>query len=115
MDYYKCKNCGKRFDEFEMNFRLAQIDKKCWCEACREAAQQSVHPTVFTVATPESAVHEFCVAATIAMVAAGITKHVSFVHPEDLGAKPTFRMKAGGRIPKITIEWVHASEAEAER
>ena len=78
------------------------------------AAQQSVHPTVFTVATPESAVHEFCVAATIAMVAAGITKHVSFVHPEDLGAKPTFRMKAGGRIPKITIEWVHASEAEAE-
>jgi DNA-directed RNA polymerase subunit RPC12/RpoP len=35
MDHYKCEKCGKIFDEFEMNFRLAQIDKKCWCENCR--------------------------------------------------------------------------------
>lgn len=35
MDYYKCENCGEVFDEFEMNFSLAQIDKKCWCEKCR--------------------------------------------------------------------------------
>jgi len=36
MDYYKCEKCGKIFDEFEMNFKLAQIDKKCWCEECRK-------------------------------------------------------------------------------
>lgn len=35
MDYYTCEKCGKIFDEFEMNYRLAQIDKKCWCDACR--------------------------------------------------------------------------------
>lgn len=45
MDYYKCENCGKVFDEFEMNYRAAQVDKKCWCRACRDAAQQSVQPT----------------------------------------------------------------------
>lgn len=45
MDYYKCENCSKVFDEFEMNYRAAQVDKKCWCRACREAVQQSVHPT----------------------------------------------------------------------
>ena len=42
MDYYKCENCGKMFDEFEMNYRAAQVDKKCWCCACRETAQQGV-------------------------------------------------------------------------
>ena len=36
MDYYTCENCGKVFDEFEMDFRMAQIDKKCLCEECRE-------------------------------------------------------------------------------
>jgi len=36
MDYYKCEKCGRIFDEFEMNFKLAQIDKKCWCEHCRD-------------------------------------------------------------------------------
>ena len=35
MDYYICEECGKRFDEFEMNFRLAQKDKKCLCRECR--------------------------------------------------------------------------------
>lgn len=33
---YKCENCGKTFDEFEMNYRDAQIDKLCWCRECRE-------------------------------------------------------------------------------
>ena len=36
MDNYKCENCGKIFDEFEMNFKEAQIDKKCLCATCRE-------------------------------------------------------------------------------
>lgn len=35
MDYYKCTNCGKVFDEFEMNYQEAQIDKKFWCSKCR--------------------------------------------------------------------------------
>lgn len=36
MDYYKCENCGKMFDEFEMNFQAVQIDKKCLCDHCRK-------------------------------------------------------------------------------
>jgi hypothetical protein len=36
MDYYKCENCGKMFDEFEMNYLMAQVDKKCLCDNCRK-------------------------------------------------------------------------------
>lgn len=36
MDWYKCESCGKSFNEFEMNYREAQIDKKCLCRECRE-------------------------------------------------------------------------------
>lgn len=36
IDEYKCEKCGKRFDEFEMNYKAAQEDKKCLCRACRE-------------------------------------------------------------------------------
>jgi len=36
MDYYKCENCGKVFDEFEMNYREAQIDKRTLCDSCRK-------------------------------------------------------------------------------
>lgn len=36
MDYYKCEECGKIFDEFEMNYRAAQEDKKELCRACRK-------------------------------------------------------------------------------
>jgi len=36
MNYYKCEKCGKVFDEFEMNFKAAQIDKLCWCNECRQ-------------------------------------------------------------------------------
>jgi hypothetical protein len=42
MDYYKCEKCGEIFDEFEMNYRAAQIDKKCWCRACREKAEKTL-------------------------------------------------------------------------
>ena len=34
-DYYKCENCGKIFDEFEMNYKAAQIDKRELCRDCR--------------------------------------------------------------------------------
>ena len=34
MDYYKCENCGKVFDEFEMNFRYASENGKCLCREC---------------------------------------------------------------------------------
>lgn len=34
-DYYKCEKCGKVFDEFEMNFKAVQIDKKILCRNCR--------------------------------------------------------------------------------
>ena len=35
-DYYKCEKCSKVFDEFEMNYRASQIDKKELCRSCRE-------------------------------------------------------------------------------
>ena len=35
-DYYKCEQCGKVFDEFEMNYRDAQLDKQCLCRECRK-------------------------------------------------------------------------------
>ena len=56
-------------------------------------------------------VHGFCVAAVVAMVNDGITRHTSFIHPEDLN-ETTFGLKADGKIPKITIEWVDVSEAQ---
>jgi len=40
MDYYKCEQCGKVFDEFEMNYKQAQIDKKCLCADCRKKIKE---------------------------------------------------------------------------
>ena len=40
MDYYKCEQCGKTFDEFEMNYKAAQTDKKCLCGDCRSEQHQ---------------------------------------------------------------------------
>ncbi len=34
MDHYKCEECGKVFDEFEMNFRQAAEHGKCLCDDC---------------------------------------------------------------------------------
>ena len=42
MDYYKCDECGKVFDEFEMNYKEAQKDKKTLCRECREKERKEV-------------------------------------------------------------------------
>jgi len=34
-DIYKCEECGKVFDEFEMNYKATQIDKRTLCRGCR--------------------------------------------------------------------------------
>jgi len=39
-DYYKCERCGKVFDEFEMNYKAAQEDKKTLCRECRLKSQE---------------------------------------------------------------------------
>lgn len=57
--------------------------------------------------------HDFCVAAAVAMVNDGSEKHVSYIGAEDLN-ETTFALKEGGKIPKVTIEWVDASEADPE-
>ena len=36
MDKYDCESCGESFDEFEMNFKAAQKDKRCLCSCCRK-------------------------------------------------------------------------------
>lgn len=33
-DFYTCE-CGRVFDEFEMDYNAAQIDKRCLCNTCR--------------------------------------------------------------------------------
>ncbi|HLE52717.1 MAG TPA: hypothetical protein VI755_11680 [Anaerolineales bacterium] len=53
--------------------------------------------------------HDLCVLVVNKMVEEGITKHISFISPED---NLTFGLKEDGKIPKVTIEWVDASEAE---
>ena len=35
VDYYKCEECGKIFNEFEMNYKATQEDKKILCRECR--------------------------------------------------------------------------------
>lgn len=57
--------------------------------------------------------HDFCVAAAVSMVRVnGSSKHESFVDGEDAGDVIGF--KEGGKILKVTIEWVDASEANPE-
>ena len=33
-DYYKCEQCGKVFDEWEMNYKYASEHGKCLCSVC---------------------------------------------------------------------------------
>jgi hypothetical protein len=58
-----------------------------------------------------TALHKLCVLAVNEMVAEDIARHVSYISPED---EISFGLKAGGRIPKVTIEWVDEQEANPE-
>jgi len=51
--------------------------------------------------------HEICVEAVNKMAEEEITHHVSYISAED---KISFGLKSGGKIPKVTIEWVDESE-----
>ena len=39
-DTYRCEECGKVFDEFEMNYRAVQEDKKTLCRNCRAKREE---------------------------------------------------------------------------
>lgn len=60
----------------------------------------------------EKSLHRICVEAVNKMVVEGIVRHVSFISPED---EIVFGLKEGGKIPKVTIEFVDASESENMR
>lgn len=62
----------------------------------------------FIEITQESELHELCVLAVNKMVKENITKHVSYISTED---NIFFGLQEGGKIPKVTIEWVDASES----
>jgi hypothetical protein len=47
--------------------------------------------------------HEICVKAVNKMVDGYISRHISFITPED---DISFSMKQNGEIPMVTIEWV---------
>ena len=55
--------------------------------------------------------HELCVRAVNVMVEQGITRHVSYITPED---NVNFHFSLDEKIPKVTIEWVDAQEAEVK-
>jgi hypothetical protein len=52
--------------------------------------------------------HEICIEAVEKMVADDITRHISYISPED---NLSFCLKHGGKIPKVTIEWVDEAES----
>lgn len=57
----------------------------------------------------EETLHEMCIKAIEKMIREGITRHVSYANPEDgLPFDIAFNIK----VPKVTIEWVPASEVE---
>ena len=56
----------------------------------------------------EKSLHEICVEAVNKMVEENITRHVTYVSGED---NISFGLKAGGKIPKVTIEWVEEEES----
>ena len=53
--------------------------------------------------------HELCVKAAIGFMEQGMTRHISYISAEDTPIDGT-----GGRIPKVTIEWVDESETIPE-
>ena len=55
--------------------------------------------------------HELCVRAVNVMVEQGVTRHISYITPED---NINFQLSLSGKIPKVTIEWVNAQEAEVK-
>ena len=55
--------------------------------------------------------HELCVRAVNVMVEQDITRHISYITPED---NINFQLSLDGKIPKVTIEWVDAKEAEVK-
>lgn len=52
--------------------------------------------------------HDICVELVNQMVSEGIQKHVSYISKED---NISFPLK-GNMIPRVTVEWVDASEAD---
>ena len=57
--------------------------------------------------------HEFCVAATVAMLSNKANLHISYISPQDLNPSG-FGLKAGGKIPRVTIEFVDENENKRE-
>lgn len=53
--------------------------------------------------------HDFCAAATVAMLSNKANRHVSYISPQDLDPSG-FGLKEGGKIPRVTIEFVDESE-----
>lgn len=58
--------------------------------------------------------HEFSIATALAMVADGAKRHVSFIDSDDWNPTFPFAFKEGGKILKVTVEWVESSEASPE-
>jgi hypothetical protein len=61
--------------------------------------------------------HELCAKAFVAMFDDGATKHVSYIAKDELDQMmcEEFRLPLNlpvGLIPKVTIEWVDAKEAQ---
>jgi len=57
----------------------------------------------------EKTLHDYCIEAAISWMKLGMGEHISYIHPEDLPENGP-NLKSGGKIPKVTIEWVDEQE-----
>src|SRR3990167_7219108 len=57
----------------------------------------------------EKTLHDYCRDAVISWMKLDMGEHVSYFHPDDLPEKVPY-LKSGGKIPKVTIEWVDEQE-----
>ena len=54
---------------------------------------------------------DYCVSAVVEFMREGMTRHISYVNSSDLLTFENIpQLKSGGRIPKLTIEWVDENE-----
>lgn len=59
----------------------------------------------------ESDLHKYCVLVAVEFMKDTMEKHISYINGDDLSEFENIpQLKSGGKIPKVTVEWVDESE-----
>lgn len=94
---------------FLKKFRGTEEEQAEFLKMLPGDAREDFEQVIAALKASKLTLHEICVEAVNLMVTEGIEKHTSFISGED---NISFGLKEGGRIPKVTIEWVDASEVK---